>query len=279
MSDQAIPHLIIRKKTGWQALPFRELWEFRDLLNTLAVRDVKLRYRQTAIGVLWVILQPLIGAGLFSFIFGSVAKLSTGNDKVPYFAFSFAGLMVWNVFAQILQKASDSMVGNAHLVSKIYFPRMILPLSAIYGVLLDFCVASILMVALLLVFGIPIHAGLLFLPIALLMAVLMALGVGLWAAALNVTFRDVKYVIPVFINFLMWATPVAYAVASLPPKAQAIMSFNPMAGVVESFRWAVLGTPIENWASVGYSALASILLIFFGAMMFQRAERRFADVI
>ncbi len=279
MSEEAIPHLIIRKKSGWQALPIRELWEFRDLLNTLATRDVKLRYRQTAIGVLWVVLQPLIGAGLFTFIFGSVAKLSTGSDKVPYFAFSFAGLMVWNVFAQILQKASDSMVGNAHLVSKIYFPRMILPLSTIYGVLLDFAVASTLMIALMVIYGIPPHVGLLFLPVALFMAILMALGIGLWAASLNVTFRDVKYVIPVFINFLMWATPVAYAVSALPPAAQAVVNFNPMAGVVESFRWAALGTPVQNWGSVVYSAVASILLFIFGAMMFQRTERRFADVI
>lgn len=278
MSEQVVPHLIIRKKSGWQALPFRELWEFRDLLNTLALRDVKLRYRQTAIGVLWVVLQPLIGAGLFTFIFGSVAKLSTGNDKVPYFVFSFAGLMVWNVFAQILQKSSDSMVGNAHLVSKIYFPRMILPLSTVYGVMLDFAVASILLVALLVMYGIPVSVGLLFLPVALLMAVTMALGIGLWAASLNVTFRDVKYIIPVFVNFLMWGTPVAYAVSSLPEKAQAIISFNPMAGVVESFRWSILGTPI-NWPAVAFSGVASILLFFFGAMMFQRAERRFADVI
>lgn len=278
MSEQAVPHLIIRKKTGWQSLPLRELWEFRDLLNTLALRDVKLRYRQTAIGVLWVVLQPLIGAGLFSFIFGSVAKLSTGNDKVPYFVFSFAGLMIWNVFASILQKTSDSMVGNAHLVSKIYFPRMILPLSTVYGVMLDFAVASILLVALLVIYGIPVSVGLLFLPVALLMAVTMALGIGLWAASLNVTFRDVKYIIPVFVNFLMWGTPVAYAVSSLPPKAQEIISFNPMAGVVESFRWSILGTPI-SWSAVAFSGVASILLFFFGAMMFQRAERRFADVI
>ncbi|MCC7230447.1 MAG: ABC transporter permease [Fimbriimonadaceae bacterium] len=279
MSEQAIPHLTIRKKSGWQALPIRELWEFRDLLNTLAFRDVKLRYRQTAVGVIWVVLQPLIGAGLFSFIFGSVAKLSTGSDKVPYFAFSFAGLMVWNVFAQILQKSSDSMVGNAHLVSKIYFPRMILPLSTVYGVLLDFCVSSILLVVLLVLFKIPLTASIFFLPVAMLMAVMMALGVGLWAAALNVTFRDVKFVIPVFINFLMWGTPVAYAVASLPARAQAVIAYNPMTGVVESFRWAVLGTPIQHWNSVIFSALASILLFIWGAMMFQRAERKFADVI
>lgn len=279
MSEQAAPHLVIRKKTGWQALPFRELWEFRDLLNTLALRDVKLRYRQTAIGVLWVVLQPLIGAGLFSFIFGSVAKLSTGNDKVPYFAFSFAGLMCWNVFSQILQKSSDSMVGNAHLVSKIYFPRMILPLAGIYGVLLDFCVASVLLIALLAIYAIPVHIGLLFIPVALLMAIMMALGIGLWAASLNVTFRDVKYVIPVFVNFLMWGTPVVYATTTLPESAQAIIAFNPMTGVVESFRWAALGTPIENWATVAYSAIVSVLLLVFGALMFQRAERRFADVI
>lgn len=279
MSEQVSPHLVIRRKRGWQAIPIRELLEFRDLLNTLAQRDIKLRYRQTAIGVIWVVLQPLIGAGLFSFIFGSVAKLSTGNEKVPYFAFSFAGLMVWNVFAQILQKSSDSMVGNAHLVSKIYFPRMILPLSTVYGVLLDFCVSSILLVALLALFKIPLTVSILFLPVAMLMAVMMALGVGLWAAALNVTFRDVKFVIPVFINFLMWGTPVAYAVASLPAKAQAVIAYNPMTGVVESFRWAVLGTPIKHWNSVIFSAVASILLFVWGAMMFQRAERKFADVI
>lgn len=273
------PFLIIRPRKGWQLIPVRELIAYRDLLNTLALRDVKLRYRQTAVGVLWVILQPLIGAGLFSFIFGSVAKLSTGSDKVPYLVFSFTGLMCWNLFAQIVQKSSDIMVQNAGLVSKIYFPRLILPLSTVHGVLLDFLVAGILLAALMGIYGVPVTPALAWLPVAVLMAVMLALGLGAWLAALNVSYRDVRYVVPVMIQFLFWASPVAYALSNVPPKAQAVMAFNPMVGVLELFRHAVLGTPLANPAAVVASGVACLLVFLLGLLVFQRFERRFADVI
>jgi len=253
--------------------------EYRDLLRILALRDVRLRYRQTAVGVLWVVLQPLIGAALFAFVFGAVANLPTGDARIPYFVFGFAGLLIWNTFLQIFQKASDSLVGNSGLVSKIYFPRIVLPLSTVRGVLLDFGVGAVVMSVLLVIYRIPPTFALLFLPVSMLMAILLALGLGFWTAALNVSYRDVRYVIPVLSQFLLWASPVAYAASSIPQSAQWLAAINPMVGILESFRWAVLGTPTMNWGSVVWSAVVSVVLFAVGAMIFQRAERRFADVI
>jgi len=279
MSGAATPHLIIKPLRRVATFPWREVLEYRDLLRILAQRDVRLRYRQTAVGVAWVVLQPLIGAGLFSFVFGAIAKLPTGDSRVPYFVFSFAGLLIWNVFIQIFQKASDSLVGNSGLVSKIYFPRMVLPLSTVRGVMLDFFVGAAVMVLLMALYGIAPTLSLLFLPVALLIAILLALGLGLWAAALNVSYRDVRYVVPVFSQFLMWGSPVAYAASTIPQSAQWFVSINPMVGILESFRWAVLGTPMANWSSVVLSAVVAVAMFMLGSAIFQRAERRFADVI
>lgn len=279
MSNAGEPHLVIRPQRRAAFFPWRDVLEYRDLLRILALRDVRLRYRQTAVGVLWVVLQPLIGAGLFAFVFGAVAKLPTGDARVPYFVFGFAGLLIWNTFIQIFQKAGDSLVGNSGLVSKIYFPRIVLPLSTVRGVLLDFAVGAVVMAVLLAIYRIPPTFALLFLPVSMLMAILLALGLGFWTAALNVSYRDVRYVIPVFSQFLLWASPVAYAASSIPRAAQWVAAINPMVGILESFRWAVLGTPMMNWGSVVWSAVASVVLFLVGAMMFQRAERRFADVI
>lgn len=274
-----IPHLILRPRRGWEFIPFGEIWEFRDLLLSLAFRDVKLRYRQTAIGVVWVVLQPLIGAGLFSFVFGSVAKMSTGDSHVPYFAFSYAGMLCWNLFAGVLQRESDSMVQNANMVGKIYFPRIILPLSTIYGVVLDFAVATVLMAVIIAVYHLAPTGALVLAPLAVLLATCQATGLGLWFAALNVSYRDVRYVVPVLVQFLFWATPVAYSVAGVPRSARIFLQFNPMTGPIELFRHSVLGTPMDGWSSVASSALIALILLVLGALSFQKTARKFADVI
>lgn len=271
------PYLTIRPSTGWSALNLREILQFRDLLTTLATRDVKLRYRQTALGALWVVLQPLLAAGIFSFVFGKVAKLP--SEGLPYFLFAYAGLLGWNAFSSTLTKASSCLVGSAHLVSKVYFPRLILPLSTVYSTLVDFMVALVLMAVLMVTHSIAPQAQILLLPIWLVLITMLALGCGLIASALMVSYRDVQYVLPVAVQFLMYASPVAYSVSAVPPHLRAFYDLNPLSGLLEAFRWSLLGRGDLNVAALGYSAAASILLFVGGAFSFKRMERKFADVI
>lgn len=273
------PRLTLRPSRGWRALDFREIFQFRDLLVVLAGRDLKLRYKQTLLGVAWVILQPLFAAGIFSFVFGVVAGLKTG-DGVPYFVFSFAGLLGWTVFGSTLAKTGACMTGNAHLVSKVYFPRLILPLSTVASTLVDLLVGLGLMVVLLFIFGIVPGWGLLTLPLWVGLLLVMSLGVGLIAAALTVSYRDVQYILPVVIPFLMYASPVAYELGHIPPAYRSTyLLLNPLAAALEGFRWSLLGGTPPPWAFVGYSCVAAALVFAIGAVVFRRLERRFADVI
>lgn len=283
------PHLIIRPSSGWQALDLRQVWQFRDLLSTLAQRDVKLRYRQTALGAIWVILQPLIAAGIFSFVFGAVAGLPSGN--VPYIVFSYAGLLCWNLFASTLSKCSNVLVANTQLVSKVYFPRLVLPLSTVYSSLIDFGVAALMLAVLMLIYRVAPGWGLLLLPLWMLLTLILAVGCGLFLSALMVSYRDVQYVVPVAMNFLLYASPVAYSVATALQKLQGKVSpelavwveraflANPMAGLLEAFRWSILGGPAPLWGAVIYSAVCAVALFVAGAFAFKRMEKRFADVI
>jgi lipopolysaccharide transport system permease protein len=271
------PHLVLRPLTGWQALSLRELWPFRDLLRTLAMRDVKLRYRQTALGVLWVVLQPLLAAGIFSFVFGRVAKLS--SDGVPYFLFSYAGLLGWNAFNSVLTRSSGSLVQNSQLISKVFFPRLMLPLSTLASALIDFLVAFALLLVLLPLYHILPTAALLLLPVWLLLLMLMALGLGLIAAALMVSYRDVMHILPVLTQFLMYASPVAYAVSNVPQKLRALYFLNPLTGLLEAFRWSVIGRGTLQMGVLLYSTLFALGLFVFGAYAFKTMERKFADVI
>ena len=283
------PHLIIRPKSGWQALDLSQIWQFRDLLSTLAQRDVKLRYRQTALGAIWVILQPLLAAGIFSFVFGAVAGLPSGN--VPFLVFSYAGLLCWNLFASTLTKASGVLVQNAHLVSKVYFPRLVLPLSTVYSSLVDFGVAAIVMAVLMAIYRVVPGWGLLLLPLWMALTLILAVGCGLYLSALMVSYRDVQYVVPVMMQFLLYASPVAYSVATVlnrvggklsPETAKwATYAFlaNPMSGLLEAFRWSLLGGQTPVWGAVVYAGLCSVAVFVGGAFAFKRMERRFADVI
>src|SRR5579862_9367170 len=266
--------IVIRPKRGFNPIPFAELWQFRDLLFTLAQRDVKLRYRQTALGAIWVVLQPLIGAGLFSFVFGMVAKLP--SDNVPYFVFAYAGLLGWAVFNTTLGKASSSLVGNSHLVSKVYFPRLILPLSSSLAVLLDFGVGLAMLLVLLAIYHIGLTTAILALPVLILVTWALAMGLGLFAASLMVSYRDVGYIVPVFIQFLLYGSPVAYAASTVAARAPAwalpIFNCNPLVGLMEAFRWACLGTPMTNWGQFAYSAGFAAATFVLGAMAFQHME-------
>jgi lipopolysaccharide transport system permease protein len=267
------PHLSIRPTRGWAALQLREIWQFRELLLRLAGRDLKLRYKQTALGVIWVVLQPLMAAGVLFFVFNKVAKLPSTFLSV------YAGLMAWGLFSNTLTKTSACLVGNAQLISKVFFPRLILPLSTVPSALVDFAVAAAMLAVMMAINGIaPTPAVLLLLvPIAILLA--LALGVGLLTASLAVSYRDVQYVLPVFLQILLYASPVAYTVSMVPPDLRPFYTINPLSGVLECFRWCVLGLDAPPLRPLLYSAAVAATFLLIGLYAFKRMERKFADVI
>jgi lipopolysaccharide transport system permease protein len=268
----------LRPATGWQAIDLGGLFRFRDLLMVLAVRDVKLRYRQTVIGVAWVLLQPLLAAGILSFVFGVVASVrSFGHSQ---FVISFAGMVGWQVFGSTLSKVSLSMVGNAQLVSKVYFPRLILPLSTLGSTLIDLCVSLGLMAVVCGAYAIVPGWTLMTLPFWILLLVAASLGLGLIAGALTVSYRDVQFALPVLIPFMMYASPVAYAVGQVPARYQHTLYLaNPLVSLIEGFRWSLLGGAAPPAWAIAYSAASATIWLLIGAAVFKRMERRFADVI
>lgn len=271
------PLQTIKPGKGFSGLNLAEVWAFRDLLGGLARRDVRLRYRQTALGVIWVVLQPLMAAGIFSFVFGTVAKMD--SEGHPYFAFSFAGLLGWNAFSSTLGKASGCLTGNANLVSKVYFPRLILPLSIVPSTLIDFLVAFVVMIGLMFAYHMPITLAILTVPLWLSVLLLLAVGAGLYASALMVSYRDVQFILPVVIQLLLYGSPIAYLTSNVPESARTWYMLNPLASLIEGFRWSIIGTTAPNWGWVAYSIVASIAFFVLGAVTFKRMERRFADVI
>jgi lipopolysaccharide transport system permease protein len=276
------PHLTIQPTAGWQAINLRELWQFRDLLTTLAQRDVKLRYRQTALGVVWVLLQPLIAAGIFSFVFGKMANLPAPKG-VPYFVFAYAGLLGWNVFSNTLNKTSSCLLANSNLVSKVYFPRMALPLSTVFSTLIDFGVALAMMVVLMVINHVVPTFAVLLLPVWLLLILLLAMGVGMYMSALMVSYRDVGYILPVATQFLLYGSPVAYTLSyvlgKIPPDLRFFYLMNPLAGLLEAFQWSLVGHQSLIVGPVLYAAAVSVLVFVLGAFSFKKMERKFADVI
>jgi len=276
-SDSRIPHVRIRPPSAWSNLGFQEVMQFRDLLGSLAMRDIKLRYKQTLLGVAWVILQPILAAGIFTFVFGLVAKLP--SDGVPYFLFSFAGMLGWNLFSNILTRSSGCLVTNANLISKVFFPRLVLPISTLGSSLVDFGVSAGMMVVLMLLYRVTPGAVILLLPIWLLLFTALGLGLGLWTAALSVSYRDVQYVLPVFVQCLLMASPIPYGASAVPKKLLMFYYLNPLSAPLEACRWSLLGTapPPMNWLI--YSAVVSIAMLVFSLYAFKRMERRFADVI
>jgi lipopolysaccharide transport system permease protein len=273
-SDQ---HLLLEPRRRWGLSDLAEVWQFRSLLAQLARRDITLRYRQTALGVVWVVLQPLIAAGLFAVVFGRVAGLK--SNGVPYVVFSYAGLLAWTTFSTYLTKASASLVGNSGLVSKVYFPRIVLPLSTIAGVALDFVVSLALMAVLLGATGTSPGWGLVLLPVWLVLVLSLSAGLGLLMASLAVRYRDITYVLPVLVQFLLYASPVAYALSAVPHSLRPYFIANPMTGLLEAYRWSLLGVGSLNVGYVLYSAGFAILALALGWFAFARMERSFADVI
>ncbi|MCX6026563.1 MAG: ABC transporter permease [Chloroflexi bacterium] len=267
----------IAPSRGWVALKLRELWAYRELLYFLVWRDIKVRYKQTALGAAWAIIQPFFTMVVFSVFFGSLAKMP--SDGIPYPIFAFAALVPWTFFANGLTQASNSLVGNSALIKKVYFPRLAIPIAGVLSNLVDFALAFLVLLLMMIYFKMWPTVAILWLPLLLLLAFITALGVGLWFSALNVEFRDVRYVVPFLTQFWMFATPVAYPSSLLHEPWRTLYGLNPMAGVVEGFRWALLGNVKAPGPLIWVSAAAAVVILVSGAFYFRRMERTFADVV
>jgi len=271
------PTVVVEPKKGLFQLELQAVWEYRELLYFLIWRDVKVRYKQTVIGAAWAILQPVMTMVLFTLIFGKLAKIP--SDGLPYSLFAFTALLPWNYFSQAISRSGASLVSAANLISKVYFPRLLVPVSAATAPLVDFAIAFVVLVGMMRWYGIAPSWAMLAVPLFLLMALFAALAVGLWLSALNVRYRDVGHAIPFLIQFWKFASPVAYPVSLVPEKWRLLYSLNPMAGVIEGFRWALLGKEIPEFGVMAVSALVVLAMFIGGLIYFSRVEQTFADVV
>ena len=276
MASSRTAPIVIRPSSGWIGLGAVELWKHRDLAYILVWRDLKVRYKQTAFGAAWAVLQPVALMLVFSAFLGRIQGI--GAEGVPYPLFALSGLVPWTLFSQSLSGASNSLVNSQNLISKVYFPRLLLPLSAVASFVVDFLIASVVLVIAMLLFGRVPPATFLWVPILGLYAVVVALAVGLWLAAINVRYRDVKYAIPFVIQLWLFASPVAYSSQLVPPGLRTIFALNPMTGVIDGFRWATLGGPRPD-ITIVISAAATLAILVGGLAYFRRVERTFADTI
>ncbi len=267
----------IRPSKGWVALKLDELWAYRELLYFLTWRDIKVRYKQTALGVAWAIIQPFFTMIVFSLFFGRLAGIA--SDGIPYPIFSYAALVPWTFFATGLNQSSNSLVLNSNLLKKVYFPRFAIPISTVLAGVIDFALAFIVLLGMMLFYGLLPTINLIWLPFLLILALMTSLGVGLWLSAMNVQYRDVQYIVPFIIQFWMFATPIAYPSSLLPEPWRTLYGINPMVGVVEGFRWALLGTETAPGPIIMVSTTAAIGLLVSGAYYFRRMEKTFADVV
>jgi len=269
--------LLIKPSSGWVTLDLPALWEYRELLYFLTWRDIKVRYKQTALGVAWAVVQPLFLMVALSFFLGRLAKVP--SDGSPYPVFVFSALLPWQLFAYALSQSSNSLVANDRLISKVYFPRLVIPVAAVLSGLIDFFIAFVLLFVLLFFYGIAPTTALWFLPIFVLFAMVTALAAGLWFSALNVRYRDVRYTIPFMTQGLLFISPVAYSSSLVPESWRWLYALNPMVGVIEGFRWALLGGSIRPGIELAVSASIVLILFIGGLFYFRRMERTFADVV
>jgi homopolymeric O-antigen transport system permease protein len=277
--DESVPADLVTRvepRRGWHALALGELWSHRELLYFFAWRDVKVRYKQTVLGAGWVIMQPLIMMVLFSVFFGHLAKIP--SNGVPYPAFALAAVVPWTFFSTALTQSANSLVMTPDLVTKVFFPRLTLPLASVLAGLVDLTVALIFLVGVALLYGVGPGVEILLLPALIALAVLAALGIGLWLSSLNVEYRDVRYALPFLVQSLLFLTPIVYPASLVPEPWRTVQGINPMAGVVEGFRWALLGTPFPGTLLL-VSSLSALALVVTGLVYFRRVEGQFADVI
>jgi lipopolysaccharide transport system permease protein len=280
ISERVLPakreKLILEPSRGWVSLQLKDLWSYRELLYFLVWRDVKVRYKQTALGAAWAVIQPVFTMLVFSIFFGKLGKIP--SDGIPYPIFSYAALLPWNFFSQAINESSNSLVGSSNLIRKVYFPRLVIPISGVLAGLVDFGIAFVVLIVMILYYKIHLTFNLLLLPLFLLLAICTALGVGLWLSAMNVKYRDVKFIVPFLTQFWLFATPVAYPSSMLQEPWRTLYGLNPMAGVVEGFRWALLNTDPPG-PMILLSGVVTVFLLIAGAFYFRRMEKTFADLV
>jgi lipopolysaccharide transport system permease protein len=269
--------ILIKPSNGWVSLNLNDLWEYRELLYFLSWRDIKIRYKQTFLGAAWAVIQPFFTMVVFSLFFGKLAGIP--SDGVPYPLFCFAALVPWTFFSNGLNQSSNSLVGNSNLITKVYFPRLVIPLASVICGTLDFLISFIVLLGLMAFYGITPTMNVFWLPFLLMLAFVTALGVGMWLSALNVQFRDVRYVVPFLTQLWLFATPIAYPSSLLPGQWRTTYGLNPMVGVVEGFRWALLGTNTAPGPVIIASSLAALAILVGGAFYFRRMEKNFADIV
>jgi lipopolysaccharide transport system permease protein len=275
---QPSPHqTVITPSKGWLALDFREVWQYRELLGILAWRDVSVRYKQSVAGVGWAILQPLLTTVIFTIIFGKFAKLP--SEGIPYPIYTYCALLPWNYFARSLGSSSDSIVDSSHLITKVYFPRLILPISKVFAGLIDFFIALLILAGMMAWYKISPTRGVVLLPLFIVMATVTALGIGLWLTALNVKYRDVRILVPFITQVWMYASPVAYSITIVPENLKWLYAMNPMVGVIEGFRWALLGKAAPDIQTMLIPMAIVLAVLVGGFYYFKRMEKMFADII
>ena len=272
-----LPTIIIRPSKGWVPLRLKELWEYRELLYFLVWRDVKVRYKQTVLGAAWAVIQPFFTMVVFSIFFGRLAGIP--SDGLPYPIFAYCALLPWQLFSHAMTESGNSLVANQNLITKVYFPRLVIPLAAVLAGLVDFGVAFLVLLGMMAYYGIMPTMAAVTLPLFILLAIATALAVGLWLSALNVQYRDVRYTIPFLTQFWLFITPIAYPSSLVPEGWRVLYGLNPMAGVVEGFRWALLGTANARGPMLVVSVVVVIVLLIGGLFYFRRMEKTFADVV
>lgn len=275
-SQAGTPVVVIEPTRGWVPIDLRELWEFRDLLYFFTWRDIKVRYKQTFLGFAWAIIVPFFAMVVFTLFFGNLAKIP--SDGIPYPIFAYTALLPWTLFAESLTRSTTSMVTNANIIQKVYFPRVALPISSVLSPLMDFAIAFCILILMMIYFQITPTLNIIWLPAFILLALITSLGIGLWLSALNAMYRDFQYVVPFMIQIWMFASPVVYPASMIPEKYQLLYGLNPMAGVIEGFRWALLGSNPPGIVIV-VSAVISLAILISGAFFFRRMQKTFADEV
>lgn len=269
-------NIIIKPSSGWQALNFKELWRYKDLLYFLTLRSIKAKYAQSVLGVGWAIIQPLVLTLVFTVIFGNLAKI--GSDGIPYLLFSFTAMVPWNYFQNILTESTSSLITNREMISKVYFPRLVLPLSAIFSKMIDFAIGGVVMIGLLFYYQVVPDWEFIYVPFFVLLLIITSIGIGLILSALAVQFRDINYAMSFMVRLIMYHAPVVYPLSMIPAKYQALYSLNPLVTVIEGFRTSLIPTLPIPWHTIYPGAIVAVLLLVGGLFYFRKMERHFADI-
>lgn len=271
-----INELLIKPSHGWASLKLKELWEYRELFYFLAQRDIKIRYRQAVLGIAWAVLQPLLTMLLFWFLFGRLAGIK--SEGIPYPIFAFSALLLWTFFSNSVTSSSNSLVGSSHLITKVYFPRMIIPMAAVGAGLVDLIISLPLLAVLGFYYRVNLNWTILIVPVLILLTICLAVGVGMWLSALNVKYRDIRFALPFLVQLWMFASPIIYPSSMLPEKWRWLLRLNPLTGIIENFRASLFGRKFD-WAALGISAVITTAVLVYSAYAFRRVEKCFADIV